>query len=206
MKKLKLALGLMILPFIGLSQSTAATNNQNVLQTRYLGFDNNFPLRTVTAGITRTILMGTAPAGSISGALGLGAGLNTPLAKLHVQDFATTVTDAQGRMFRTDGSSTFENRWMLFTGTNAATNLERFRIATYTNADANSAYLGTVQNGWLNFRTNNINRIKLNETYTNNATQYDIDQYATFGNTNTTVNTSGYWSCYLCQDTKLRVI
>jgi len=58
MKKVKLALGLMILPFIGVSQSTTATNNQNIGQTRYLGFDNNFPLRTVTAGVNRTKLNG----------------------------------------------------------------------------------------------------------------------------------------------------
>jgi hypothetical protein len=59
MKKIKLVLGLMILPFIGVSQSTTATNNQNIGQTRYLGFDNNFPLRTVTNGVNRTKLNGT---------------------------------------------------------------------------------------------------------------------------------------------------
>ena len=166
-------------------------NNGNATSPNIFGTNWNSPIYTQTNGVQRMILMGTAPATSITGSLGLGAGLILPLAKLHVQDFATTGTDAQGRMFRTDGSSTVENRWMLWTGTNTATNLERFRVATYT-TNANSAYLGTVQNGWLNVRTDNVNRLKLNETYTSNATQYDIDQYTTFGNTNTTVNTSGY--------------
>ncbi len=40
--------------------------------------------------------------------------------------------------------------------------------------------------------TNGVNRTKLNGTFTNSANQYDIDGYTTFGNTNTTVNTSGY--------------
>lgn len=52
MKKIKLVLGLMILPFIGVSQSTTATNTQTGGQTRYLGFDNNFPLRTVPKVLT----------------------------------------------------------------------------------------------------------------------------------------------------------
>jgi hypothetical protein len=173
--------------FRGGNLSGGAAGTNNIFGTLW-----NSPIYTQTNGVQRTVLMGSTPAGSISGSFGLGTNLISPQAKLHVQDFLTTGTDAQGRMFRTDGSSTVENRWMLFTGTNAATNLERFRVATYTNTDANSAYLGTVQNGWLNFRTDNINRTKLNGTYTNNANQYDIDGYTTFGNTNTTVNTSGY--------------
>lgn len=40
--------------------------------------------------------------------------------------------------------------------------------------------------------TNGVNRTKLNGSFTNSANQYDIDGYTTFGNTNTTVNTSGY--------------
>ncbi len=81
MKKLKLALGLMILPFIGVSQSTTATNNQNGGQTRYLGFDNNFSLRTVTNGVTRIRLNGSLvsnitgyTANDVSGYMGLGSG------------------------------------------------------------------------------------------------------------------------------------
>ncbi|MFN5983283.1 MAG: tail fiber domain-containing protein [Fluviicola sp.] len=61
-------------------------------------------------------------------------------------------------------------------------------------------YLATKFLGWNNTngvnplltRTNNINRMRLNGTYTNSANQYDIDGYTIFGNTNTTVNTSGY--------------
>jgi len=168
-----------------------AGNTQNNGANNIFGTLWNSPIYTQTNGVQRTVLMGSTPAGSISGSFGLGTNLISPQAKLHVQDFLTTGTDAQGRMFRTDGSSTVENRWMLWTGTNAASNLERFRVATYSNTNANNAYLGTVQNGWLNFRTDNLNRTKLNGTYTN-ATQYLFNGFSA-GNTINTLNTSGYF-------------
>lgn len=51
---------------------------------------------------------------------------------------------------------------------------------------------GTLWNSPIYTQTNAVSRMKLNGTFVSNATQYDIDGYATFGNTNTTVNTSGY--------------
>lgn len=129
----------------------------------------NSPIYTVTNGVNRTVLMGTNPAGSISGAFGIGSNLFSPLYKFHVQDFGITASDALGRMIRTDGILALENRWSIFTGTNAATALERFRIST--NAGSNNAYLGTIQNGSFNIRTFDINRMKLNgdNSYTINS-------------------------------------
>ena len=51
---------------------------------------------------------------------------------------------------------------------------------------------GTLWNSPIYTVTNGVNRTKLNGSFTTSANQYDIDGYTTFGNTNTTVNTSGY--------------
>lgn len=51
---------------------------------------------------------------------------------------------------------------------------------------------GTLWNSPIYTVTNGFNRTKLNGSFTTSANQYDIDGYTTFGNTNATVNTSGY--------------
>lgn len=51
---------------------------------------------------------------------------------------------------------------------------------------------GTLWNSPIYTQTFGVNRTKLNGSFTTSANQYDIDGYTTFGNTNTTVNTSGY--------------
>lgn len=50
----------------------------------------------------------------------------------------------------------------------------------------------TTNNNPIYTQTNGVNRTKLNGSFTTSANQYDIDGYTTFGNTNTTVNTTGY--------------
>jgi hypothetical protein len=74
--------------------------------------------------------MGNSPAGSITGALGLGT--ITPLSFMHVSDFSAVGTfNAGGRLFRTDGLSGIVNQWQFFTGANAAT--QKLRIFTSKN-------------------------------------------------------------------------
>lgn len=48
MKKIKLLFGLMVFPFISMSQSTTSLNSQDVGESRYVGFSNNYPLYTRT--------------------------------------------------------------------------------------------------------------------------------------------------------------
>ena len=86
MKKVKLTLGLLIIPFIGVSQSTSATNTQTGGQTRYLGFDNNFSLRTLTNGVNRMLLAGGNMSNN-AGRLALGNNLPnsfSPANRLHL--------------------------------------------------------------------------------------------------------------------------
>ena len=62
------------------------------------------------------------------------------------------------------------------------------------NVWGNNKYLGWNGLSGVNpllFRTNNLNRMKLNGVY-GTGSQYGIDGYTIFGNTPTTVNTSGY--------------
>lgn len=181
---------LLITSQITFGQSTNGTLANTYVAGRYLGWDASSganPLLFTTNAVNRMALTGTNPAGSISGALGLGTNLFLPQSKLHVVDFGPApASDAFGRMFRTDGLSLPENRWSLFTGTTPANSLERFRISTY--AASSNSYLGTIQNGWLNVRTADVNRMKLNGNYTSAATQYTVNGY-TFGQG---VNTSGY--------------
>jgi hypothetical protein len=47
------AILMMMLPAFAISQSSYATNNQNIFGTRYLGFQNNWGLSVRTDGITR---------------------------------------------------------------------------------------------------------------------------------------------------------
>jgi hypothetical protein len=51
---------------------------------------------------------------------------------------------------------------------------------------------GTLWNSPIYTKTSDVLRMKLNGAFTNNATQYDIDGYSVWGNTATTVNTTGY--------------
>ncbi len=63
-----------------------------------------------------------------------------------------------------------------------------------TNAWSSGRYLGyDISNGVnpLLFKTNNLNRMKLNGVYTSLANQYTIDGFA-FGLAPTNINTSGY--------------
>ncbi len=103
-----------------------------------------------------------------------GTGGAVPQARLHLSDYGWTLPSngsvVQGRLFRTDGLSAAENSWSIWSGTAAAATLERFRMAVYANS--NNAYLGTVQNGWVNFRTNNTNRTKLNGDISYNVNGY----------------------------------
>ena len=117
------------LAMAGLGQSTTTGNLQNAGQTNYLGYSNNFTLFTRTAGINRMVLMGTNPAGSITGALGLGTIL--PLSYLHVANFTNVGgSNAGGRLFRTDGLAGIVNQWQFFTGTTSANATQKFRVFT----------------------------------------------------------------------------
>lgn len=91
MKKVKLTLGLLIIPFIGVSQSTSATNTQTGGQTRYLGFDNNFSLRTLTNGVTRMQINGITNAYGVNTSGFIGIGTNNPAAPLHIVDLGCCV-------------------------------------------------------------------------------------------------------------------
>lgn len=63
-----------------------------------------------------------------------------------------------------------------------------------TGSAGNANIFGTLWNSPIYTVTNGLNRSKLNGTFTavGATAQYGIDGYTTFGNTNTTVNTSGY--------------
>lgn len=61
-----------------------------------------------------------------------------------------------------------------------------------TDANGQNNILGTLWNSPIYTQTNSINRMKLNGSFTASTNQYPIDGYSTWGNTNTTMNTSGY--------------
>ena len=72
-------------------------------------------------------------------------------------------------------------------------------ITVFSQSTGNNVWFANKFIGWDNtngvnpllFRTNSINRMKLNGVY-GTGSQYGIDGYTIFGNTPTTVNTSGY--------------
>lgn len=115
-----------------------------------------------------------------------GTGGAVPQARFHLSDYGWALplngSVVQGRLFRTDGLFSAENSWSMWSGTAAPTAVERFRLATY--ASSNNAYFGTVQNGWLNVRTNNENRMKLNAdvSYSVNGYNQTRDGYLLIGN------------------------
>lgn len=71
--------------------------------------------------------------------------LNTPQARIHLSDFLLGVPmDYQhGNMFRTDGSSQLNNRWMLYSGSGIGNSTEKFAVTTKTFL---STANGTLQN------------------------------------------------------------
>ncbi|MFL5751892.1 MAG: hypothetical protein ACJ76F_00675, partial [Bacteroidia bacterium] len=99
----------------------------------------------------------------------IGGGL-TPQSRLHVNEFFfpapnTATTFLNGQLFRTDGNIAVDNMWRLYTGANAGSVLEKFRISSLANSNIIS--LSAVQNGAMLFQTNSIQRLYLN----NSATQ-----------------------------------
>jgi len=89
------------------------------------------------------------------------SGGNVPLARVHINEFLCLPTSnfLNGNLFRTDGSNSVTNNWRMFTGGNAGNSTEKFRITSL--AGVNNMELGAVQNGTLNFLTNNTQRVTI---------------------------------------------
>ena len=68
----------------------------------------NSPIYTKTDNIQRQILMGTSPAGSITGAFGLGT--ISPQSFMHLSNFDNSLTSSgSGKLFLTDGLASNNN-------------------------------------------------------------------------------------------------
>jgi hypothetical protein len=107
-----------------------------------------------------------------------GAGA-TPQARVHINEFylLSPWTGLNGNLFRTDGSENVSNNWSMYTGAAAATTTEKFRITSLANSD--EMELGTVQNGKLNFITNNKTRITV---LADEGSPYNRDGFVGFNN------------------------
>ena len=85
------------------SGNTPINGNNNIFGTLW-----NSPIYTKTNGIQRQILMGSNPAGSVTGSFGLGTVLQQSF--MHLSNFDNSLfTSGSGKLFRTDGLSTFNN-------------------------------------------------------------------------------------------------
>jgi hypothetical protein len=138
----------------------------------------NFPINFETNSINR---MTITPTGLV------GIGQITPLSLLHINSNGNTIN---GELFRTTGPSNQTNAWRMFTG--AGNGIERFGIFVPTNS--NNAILRTNVSdasspGNVLIRTGgDLNRLKLNGSYSAAFPQYGIGAY----NIAMGVNTSGY--------------
>lgn len=131
-----------------------------------LGINTVWSQLNFIAGTTPPNIFGrTALGGNVQG-IGIGSftNLNLPQSAFHVNTNLLPVSTAftSGELFRTSGPSNQLNSWRMFTG--AGNGIERFRISSLANL--NNAELGTVQNGTLDFLTNNTVRTTLLGTVT----------------------------------------
>lgn len=111
----------------------------------------------------------------------LNSASNVPLARLHVATFRMGPSSdnlinpfSEGILFRTDGDESLENSWHLFTGTDATTQTEQFRLFT----DAGSTpYTGLrAFHGGLRFETGGSNiRMRINGTSTATVNGFNIN-------------------------------
>lgn len=112
--------------------NTGSAASNNIFGTMW-----NSPVYHYTSGQQRMVLMGQNPAGSISGALGLGT--ITPLSYFHINSAGSNNTT--GRLFRTDGIAADFNQWQFFTGGGGILfppSTEKFKLFVRPNAaDAN---------------------------------------------------------------------
>lgn len=108
-------------------------------------------------------------------------GTNTPLARVHINEFLCLPTSnfTNGNLFRTDGSNTVSNNWRLYTGDSQGTSNEKFRITSLANS--NDIELGSVQSGTLNFITNNTQRVTI---LGNAATPFNRNGFVGLNNNN----------------------
>jgi hypothetical protein len=108
----------------------------------------------------------------------------SPQARMHLNEFYLLGwTGTNGNLFRTDGSNSVTNNWRMFTGGNAGNSTEKFRITSLTGTvtDINSMELGAVQNGTLNFLTNNTQRVTI---LGNVGTPFNRNGFVGFNNNN----------------------
>ncbi len=77
-------------------------------------------------------------------------------------------------------------------GPSGQNNQQYWSRAGNNQSQGSNNIFGTLWNSPIYTQTFGVNRTKLNGAFTSNGTQYDIDGYTVFGNTNATVNTSGY--------------
>ncbi len=96
----------------------------------------NSPIYFSTNNTNRMALMGNNPAGSFTGAFGLGTTL--PLSYMHL----TNLTNI-GSHFRTDGPDFFRSQWEFFTGPTAGNTTRKFRVFTTQTGPLDN---GTLQN------------------------------------------------------------
>ncbi len=113
--------------------------------------------------------LGIAPAlrttggGSQNTAVGIGNFPTTPSveSRLHVNNFllGAPTGPLNGFLFRTDGDQSTVNQWQLFTGSNATTTTEKFRL--FVPANSSDVNFNAVQTGNMNFFTNGVQRMTI---------------------------------------------
>ena len=149
--------------FSSFAQSTTAGNLQNLGQTNYIGFSNNYTIPFKTNNVNRMFVMGDSPAGSITGALGLGVA--APQAYFHLANNGSGAFTPNGLLFRTDGLSTIDNSWSFWLTTNGTLG-EAFRIG---NVQGGGRFrMGTVADRPLTMITNDVNRVTILDDNTQN--------------------------------------
>ena len=79
--------------------------------------------------------------------IGIGNFTVVPSARLHVNNFYCSQPNGtlNGFLFRTDGNNNVENKWQIFTGTNAGNATEKFKL--YVPSGTSHTVLQTSQNG-----------------------------------------------------------
>lgn len=109
-------------------------------------------------------------------------------ARLHVSNFYCSLPGSatlNGRLFRTDGNSAVNNTWDLWTGANATSLTQKFRITQLSGVTQNNTQLGTVQNGTLSFLTSNLPRVTILPTgISPTLTNYNNSGYVGLNNPN----------------------
>ena len=82
MKHLFASLSFTAIVTLSLSQSTTSNNNQNFTQTRFIGFNNNYPLSIRTNSAQRMFI--NDGSGINAGYVGIGLNFSSPIFPLHV--------------------------------------------------------------------------------------------------------------------------